>query len=87
MSTKKSIEELRDEIRQLREEVKELRTAGGWFRIQYIPQPYPIYVPPPVTYWPPITPYIQPQITWTTSGSATVAPRQDVTVYGGLHFT
>ena len=84
---KKELEELTDEIRKLRKEVKELREAGGWFRIQHIPQPYPIFVPPQPYYPYPITPYIQPQITWGNAGNTTVAPRQDVTVYGGLHFT
>lgn len=53
MSTKESIEELRDEIRKLRGDVKELREASQWNGIRYVPQPYfvpyfqqPYYVQP-----------------------------------------
>lgn len=52
MTTKQSLAELKEEIKKLRDEVKELRSAGGWIRIQYIPQPYPVYVPPQPYPWP-----------------------------------
>jgi hypothetical protein len=83
MNNEELLDELRKEIRELKEEVRQTRG------VQFIPQPYPVYVPhyPQPCFQPYVPPYwtttTVPVITWTNAAAAN--PPAIPSIIGGLN--